>query len=588
MFMIKPFLSVFFVCMCFVGYAQDIEFTAKASKTTLGLNQRVRVEYSVNQNGADNFKAPDFNGFKVVAGPSTSVSQSWINGKSSYSQSYIYFLQPSKKGTFTIPGASIVFQGKELKSNSLTFTVTENVEDPDSSPNVSSTAQENIFLVTHISKENPYVGEGIYVEYRLYFTNKIDFNNPQFGEMPKYEGFWNQEIPITDYERNVGDYKGQKYNYFTLKKTVLIPQKSGKLTIEPIEMDVVVGVPTGRYDFFGYPLLERTNQHYTSGSKTIQIKSLPENGKPADFTGAVGNYKFSVKSSKNTLGANESSKVDVEISGTGNLKLFELPKLITPSELEVYSPERNEKLTTTLEGLNGSVTDSYAIVANYKGKYLIPPVTFSYFNPKDGKYHSLSSEEIVMEVTEGNSIDTASTAGNIKQRVLTNGSDFRYIQTETVLKPISTSGFFGSAKHLALVGLPFVLIPLFILLGKKRKARLADIQGNKIREAEKMSKKFLSEARKNLGNKDLFYESLEKALHNFLKAKLNIETSDISQERISALLKERAVSDTAVHDFIEVLNDCNFSRFTPMIKGAMEAELDKAAKAILNVNNELK
>lgn len=588
MYKIQKYLSVFFVWVYTIGFAQDFQFTAKASKSTLGLNQRVRVEYSVNQNGTDHFKAPDFKGFKVVAGPSTSVSQSYINGKSSYSQSYSYFLQPTSKGSFTLPGASITLQGKEYKSNSLTFTVTDNVDEAKDPNDPTTAAQQNIFLAAHISKENPYVGEGIYVEYRLYFSNRIEFYNPQFGEMPKYEGFWNQEIPITNYDRQIGDYKGEKLNFFTLKKTVLIPQKSGKLTIDPIEIDVIVGVPTGKYDFFGYPLIQKVNQHYTSGTRSIQIKPLPENGKPEDFTGAVGDYTLSVKASKNTLGANESSQVNVSINGTGNFKLFDLPTLKVPAELEVYTPERKENLSTTLSGLNGNISESYAIVANYMGKYLIPPVTFSYFNPKDGKYHSLSSEEIVLEVTGGSSTDTTHTPISHKQKVQSKGGDFRHIHAETELNPIQKKDFYGSLAYYSLLGLPYLAIPFFILIGKKRKEREADTVGNKLRAAEKMTKKYLSEAGKHLGNKDLFYEALEKALHNFLKAKLNIETSDISQEKISTLLREKGVSDMAIHNFIELLNDCNFARFTPMVRSAMEAELNKAAQVILKINTELK
>ena len=588
MLIIKKYLFIFFILIYGIGFTQNFEFTARASKTNLALNQRVKVEFTVNQNGADNFKPSDFKGFRVVAGPSTSVSQSWINGKSSYAQSYIYFIEPTAQGTFTISGASVIFQGKEVRSNALIFTVTEAVEEPKNANDPANAAQDNIFLATFVSKENPYVGEGIFVEYRLYFSNKIEFNNPQFGQAPKYEGFWNQEIPITTYDRQVGDYKGEKLNYFTLKKTVLIPQKTGKLTIDPMEMDVVVGVMTGKYDFFGYPLMQRVNQHYTSGAKTVFVKPLPEKGKPADFTGAVGDYKFSVSANKNTLGANESAKIDVVVNGTGNLKLFELPKIIVPSELEVYTPEHTENVTTTLAGLKGSVTDSYAIVANYKGKYVIPATRFSYFNPKEGKYHELGSEEIVIDVTEGNLIDTISATKTNKQIVSTQNGGFRYIQTKTDLKPFDNYTFYGSFGYYALLVAPFASIPFFIILGQKRRERRADVKGNKLREANRLSKKFLSDAKKHIGSKELFYEALEKALHNFLKAKLNIETSDISQDRISVLLKRKNVSDANIQSFINVLNDCNFARFTPMVKGAMEAELDKAALVMALVDSEIK
>lgn len=584
----KHFLIIIFFFNSLFVFSQEFQFTAKSSKTTLGVNQRLKIEFSVNKNGADDFRAPDFRGFKVVAGPSTSVSQSWVNGVSSYSMSYVYFLEPTTKGEFTIPGATITYQGREYKSNAINIQVTNKVEDP-SDPQIalSNSAKENIFLATHLSKENPFVGESIYVEYRLYFTNNIEFNNPQFGEMPKYEGFWNQEIPITNFEKQVGEYQGKKYNYFTLKKAVLIPQKSGVLTIGSIDMDVVVGVPTGRYDFFGYPLIQRLNEHYTSGSRRLSVKPLPETGKPEDFTGAVGDFKFEVISNKNTLGANESARIDVTIKGVGNLKLFELPKLKVPSELEVYSPQRTEKLNTTLSGLNGSVTDSYNIVANNKGKYPIPGISFSYFNPKSGKYHTINSAEIVIEATHGNDVNNTAVVAN-KKNVVSQVSEFKYIANKSKFKKIEESNFYGSATHYTLMALPFVLLPLFLLVIKKRNQRAADVLGNKLREAKRLTKKYLSEAHKKIGDKNLFYEALEKALHNFLKAKLNIETSDISQEKIAQLLKEQGVSDSSIQQLIDLLNDCNFARYTPMVKSAMETELDKAAKVIQKINTELK
>lgn len=584
----KHFLSIILFFNALFIFSQEFQFTAKTSKTTLGVNQRLKIEFSVNKNGADDFRAPDFKGFRVVAGPSTSVSQSWVNGVTSYSMSYVYFLEPTAKGSFTIQGATITYQGREYKSNPVKIEVTNKVEDPnDPQIALSKTAKDNIFLATFISKENPYVGEGIYVEYRLYFTNNIEFNNPQFGDMPKYEGFWNQEIPITNFDKQVGDYKGKKYNFFTLKKAVLIPQKTGNLHIGSIDMDVVVGVPTGRYDFFGYPLIQRVNEHYSSGSRTLAVKALPETGKPEDFTGAVGDFKFEVKSNKNTLGANESAKVDIAINGVGNLKLFELPKLKVPAELEVYTPERKENLNTTLSGLSGSVTDSYNIVANYKGKYPIPTISFSYFNPKDGKYHTLNSNEIVIEATHGNDINNASTVSN-KKNVVSQVAEFKYIANKSKFKKMGNSNFYGSATHYTLMALPFVLLPLFLFVIRKRNERDADVLGNKLREAQRLAKKYLSEAHKKIGDKNLFYEALEKALHNFLKAKLNIETSDISQERISQLLKEREVSDASIQQLMEILNDCNFARFTPMVRGAMETELEKAANVIQKINSEIK
>jgi len=569
--------------------AQDFEFNANVSKKKLGINQRLKIEFSMNKNGADNFKAPDFSNFKVIAGPSSSVSQSWINGKSSYSQSYTFIIEPKAVGTFTIPAATIEYNGKIVSANAVTVTVIRKVDIPKDPNDPSYIAQENIFLVASLSKSNPYVGESVYVEYRLYFSKDVGFGNAQFGEVPKYEGFWNQEIPITKQEVKNGKLKGEDFRYYTLKKAVLIPQKAGKLYLDPIKMDMIVNVPTGRYDFFGNAQTRNISASYTSSRKLVTVKALPIADKPENFKGAVGNYDLSVTTSKNTLKANESTQINVAISGKGNLKLFEIPKITVPAELEVYTPERQQKVTTTLTGLKGSITDSYAIVPEYKGKYKIPAVSFSYFNPADKQYHLLTSDDLILDVIEGKALPETTTDSTISKKTVQNtGGNFRFIQTETTFTIPKSVGFYQSKLFYGLILAPFLAIPLGLFIGRKRKKKLADVQGNKTRTANRLAKKYLSDAKKKLNNKDAFYIALEKALHNFLKARLNIETSDISQDKITDLLEKNKVADATITTFVSVLNDCDFARYAPTTELMMKDEYNKAVKVISQINAELK
>jgi len=571
-------------------FAQDFEFKANVSKKKLGVNQRLKIEFSVNKNGADNFKAPNFQNFKVVAGPSSSVSQSWVNGKTSYSQTYTFIIEPKAVGTFTIPAATIEYEGKVVSANSVSINVTNKVDLPKNPNDPNYIAQENIFLVASLSKSTPYVGESVYVEYRLYFSKDVGFGNAQFGEIPKYEGFWNQEIPMTKQEVKEGKLKGEDYRYYTLKKAVLIPQKSGKLYIDPIKMDMIVNVPTGRYDFFGNPQTRNVSASYTSGRKVVKVKPLPVEGKPESFTGAVGNFNLEVNTNKSVLKANESTQISVKVSGKGNLKLFEIPEISVPSELEMYTPERKQNVTTTLSGLKGSITDSYSIVPEYKGKYKIPSVNFSYFNPKDKQYHSITSTDLIIDVTEGKVLASTATDTTVAKQVVQNtgGGDFRFIQTETIFETPDTTDFYKSQLFYGLLLTPLLAIPFGIFIGRKRKKKLADIQGNKTRTADKLAKKYLSDAKKQLKNKEAFYIALEKALHNFLKAKLQIETSDISQDKIRDLLTKNQVKETTVEAFIEVLNDCDFARYAPTTDLMMKEEYNKAAKVISLINAELR
>ncbi|WP_299005600.1 BatD family protein [uncultured Tenacibaculum sp.] len=568
--------------------AQDVALTTTVSKNKLGVNQRLRIEFSINKQGADNFKPPNFTNFKIVGGPSQSVSQSWINGKVSFNQSYTYILQPKRKGEFNIPSASIEIDGKTIKSNPIKVIVLDAVDIPKNPNDPNYIAEQNIHLVAEISKSKPYVGEGIYVEYRLYFSDNVGIYDNAITEAPQYNGFWNQEIKRNGMPVKTGTYNGENYRYAVLHKALLIPTTSGKLTIDPMKMDIVVAVPTGRADFFGNVITRQVRKEFSSAKKIVNAQALPLKNKPEDFTGAVGEFSFDVSLSKNTLKANESSQIKVSVNGKGNLKLFELPKVETPKELEVYQPERKENVRITGTGLSGSVTDNYTIVPEFKGKYRIPKTSFSYFNPKEKVYQTISTDDLYVDVLEGKEVPTNSDANTVaKQDVKVTGSDFRYIQTATNLQPIKTDDFFKSTLFYILLLLPVLAIPIGIIIQKKKEERDSDVLGNKLRKADKLAKKYLSEAQKQLGNKEAFYEALERALHNYLKAKLGVETSDISREKITDLLANRKVNMETINNFIDVFNDCDFARYTPITNVQMKEEYEKAKQVITQLDRQL-
>lgn len=586
----KKIYILFFTLFASTMLAQNAKLTTKVSKNKLGVNQRLRIEFAINKQGADNFTPPNFKNFTIVAGPSSSINQSWINGKASYSHAYIYILKPKKTGTFTLPTASIELKGKKIYSNVVQVTVVKASEVPKDPNDPSFIASQNVLLTTEISKASPYVGEGIYVVYKLLFSTKVGLSNWQMNEIPQYNGFWNQDIKVNSVDVKNITYKGQKYRSIILKKALLIPQKSGKLTIDPINMDIIVNVPTGRGDFFGNAITKRVNYSTTSSKRIVHVKSLPIQGKPEGFTGAVGSFNFVVSTSKDILRANETTQIKVAVNGQGNMKLFELPKITTPNELEVYTPEHKEKVYTNAKGLTGKISDSYTVVPQYKGKYKIPEVSFSYFNPKEEKYETITSDAIIIDVIEGKTLENKSSENKnntAKQTVVANANDFRYIAHNTSFKPIKKNDFFKSNLFYTLLFLPFLAIPIGIFLGKKKQQRDGDIVGNKLRKADRLAKKYLSEAKKQLGKKEAFYVALEKALHNFLKAKLHIETSDISKEKITNILQERNVDETTIKEFINVLNDCDFARYTPTTSSMMQEEYDKARTVITKIDKQI-
>jgi len=586
--LLKIYILGFLIITTQFAFAQ-IDFTTSVSKNKLGVNQRFRIEFSVNKQGADNFQAPSFSNFKVVGGPSSSVNQSWINGKASYSQSYIYFLQPKKIGNFTITPAKIEYNGNVIQSNAVKITVVKAVEVPKDPNNPLYVAQQNIHLVAEVSNLNPFIGEGIYVVYKLYVSQNISVNDWRVTEAPQYNGFWNQDIGVKKINVKNGTYNGEKYRYIILKKAVLIPQRVGKLKIEPMKMDFSVGVPTGKGDFFGNMITNNINYDTQSATKYIKVKALPEKGKPIDFSGAVGEFQLNVTTDKNVLKANEAAQIKVEVTGRGNLKLFDIPKITTPKQLEIYTPEHKEQVNTSLIGLRGSISDTYTVVPQFKGKYKIPAVTFSYFNLKDKQYKTLKTKDIIVEVTEGKDVPsiTDTLANSSKRRVVENNNRFRFITLNTEFKPKEKESFLYTTKFYWLLLLPFLAIPIGMFIGKKRAERAKDIFGNRIRKADRLAKKYLSEAKKQLGKKEAFYVALEKALHNFLKAKLFVETSDISIEKITELLQNKKVDQGIIDEVIDVLKDCDFARFTPTSNVMMENEFEKAKKVITKLDKHL-
>ena len=588
----KHFISLFpLLFIAFVMNAQDnaVTFEMNLSKEKLGINERLRVEFTMNKDG-DDFSPPDFKGFRVLMGPSQAISSSWINGVRSYSKTYSYTLAPTERGKFTIKQASIVIDGKIYKSLAKTVEVTAAVAKPNDDMNVDDYADDNLHLVAEVSKTNPYLNEAITVVYKLYVSPSIRVSNYRPLDNPKYNNFWSQDIPVQRLNAENGTYKGKSYRYVVLKRVVLYPQKSGKLDIEPLSLDVTVDVPTNKRDFFGGRVYTQTNKTVSAGNRTINVKALPTAGKPANFGGAVGDFDFSVITSKTSLNASESLQAVVEVSGQGNLKLFQLPTPELPSSLEVYDPEHNEEVRTTLAGTRGKISDSYTIVPSFKGKYPVPSISFSYFNPNTASYHTVDSKEILINVLEGPTNSQGNVNANptnTKHSVVTTGNQFNFIKLNPNLTAKGTHYFFGSRAFYLWLLLPLIFIPLAIVLHKKRDAIASDVEGNKIKKANRLARKYLSEAKKTLGQKDAFFIAMEKALHNYLKAKLKIETSEFSKDKISSLLNEKDVDIETIDGFIGLLKNCEMARYSPFSEVQMQQDYDRASKVIANLDKQL-
>ena len=566
------------------GWGQ-INFEVSVSKKQLGLNERLRVDFAIDKPG-DNFRPPSFSSFRVISGPMQSVSNVFVNGKRTYSMTYTYFITPLKKGVFDIEQASIEYEGNVYKTTPVTINVTEAVAIPRDPNDPKYIVDEKLHLVAEVSKRSPYVNEPITIVYKLYFAQNVNPTDVDVVDMPKYNDFWSYNVDIPNRNIDTSIYKGERYNFVEWRKVVLYPQRAGKLEIKPLSLDVTVNVPTGKRDFFQRVIYTQVPKLVSAGNLTINVKPLPTEGQPVDFSGAVGNFSIDVSTSKKQLKANESLQAKVKISGRGNLRLFGMPNLQTPSAIEQYEPETSENIRSNLSGMSGSITQSYTLIPQVQGKYPIPSIEFSFFNPKKKTYETIKSSEQLVDVTEGPLANRAVNPTTPSVAVSID-SPFKFIALDTSFVPINTTTFFRSTLFYLLWGSPLGLVLLYVVYARRKQKQLGDTERVRMRTANRMARKYLSEAKRNLNNSEEFYVALERALHNYLKAKLKMETSDFSKEKIKNILSQIGVEESLVNDFVSVLENCEFARYTPSSVKAMEQDFANTAKIITQIDKQL-
>jgi len=578
----RLFVYISFLFFLNISFSQ-VKFETEVSKTKLGVNENLRVDFKMNKDG-DNFNPPSFNGFRVVGGPNQSVSNSWINGVRTFSKTYSYFLTPEKKGNYTIGQASIEIDGDIYKTLPVKVQVTEAVESSLSPGSPSSVVDDDIELSIEISKSNPYLNEPISVEFKLLFNPKINVTNLGEIDNPEFKNFWSQNIKIPRLEIKSTSYKGQRYNYVTWKKALLFPQKAGDLELLPLTLDVTIDVPTNRRDFFGNTIYTQTSKKVASRKRIIKVKNFPENGKPESFNGAVGNFDISLNSSKSQLKATESFQLEFKVNGNGNLKLFSLPEIIVPSSLEKYAPEFKEKINTSLSGMNGEISNVYTIVPQYQGKYPIPPVEFSFFNPKTEQYVTLYSNESIVDVLDGPTRLSESNvqASNPVSNSITSSDQFNFIKLSSDFIQIDRKNIIDSKKILfTLFLIPIIILVLAIIYFNLRNKKVSE-NILKSRDADLLARQYLNNAKIDMNNKDSFYASLENALFNFIKSKYLIEREDFSKDRLKSILEKDKISDNIIEDLIDIINSCELARYTPTTPEGMDQDYEKAVKVISN------
>lgn len=613
-------ISVIFTTLGVMG--QNIEFTA-SSKPVVAVGETFTLSFTLNAQGSG-FRLPNFQGFNILSGPNTSTTSSIrsINGRTSMAitYTYTYYLQANKEGTFEIPAATVSVGNKSYSSNTLTIKVVKN---PNSSAQSSgygmqgqssgSQRQQNqvnsgtndVFIKAFSSKNDPMQGEGIVVTYKIF--TKVPIAQISISKLSSFSGFWSQNLIRENdkLQQSTQTIDGQQYLVADIRKIALFPLKSGKLVIDPLQLECVAQVKrqsksrTGDPffdDFFNDPFFNPSTANVektlTSNALVINVRPLPEVGKPSDFSGAVGNFTFNTEIDRNRLKANEAINLKCVISGKGNIQLIDKLNVVFPPDFETYDPKVTSDIKTSGAGINGSQTFEYLVIPRKPGRFTIKPINFSYFDLEKRKYITLSSPQFTVDVEKGTGESSVITySGANKEDIKYIGSDIRHIKDKPFVLSRQGTFFFGSMTFWLLLLIPFLLFLAVIIMGRKLSERRSDTILMKNLKATKVARKRLRKAENFLktGDQEEFYIEISQALWGYLSDKFSIPIADLSIDSVYEALVRKNVKEEIIRQFIETLNNTEFARFAPGQKTVnMERIYNEALEIISKIERELK
>ena len=586
-------------------FAQEVEFKTSAPAQVI-MGRPFQLSYSVNQRAKD-LRAPEFVDFDYVAGPYTSQSSStsFVNGKrtSSFNLTFTYTLMANKEGAFTIPPASIKVDGDTYTSNGVRITVLPADEPDDASAanqshntgttrETNSVGAENIFLRTLVSKTTVHEQEAILLSYKLYFAGVDVAQFTNNTRIPEFKGFLKQEFESGEIQTELEHYNGRNYQTAVLYRTLLFPQRSGDIAIEPAQFEAVLRVQNRAQvrsifdDFFNS--YTTATKPLTAPGVTIHVESLPA-GKPAGFSGGVGQFNISSKISNTELQANEAVTLTLTIQGTGNMKLLKTPAIDWPEGFEVYDPKVTNNFKNTNSGVSGTKTIECLAIPRAGGTYTIPPVLFSYYDTQAETYRTVSTPEYTLNIARATNEDATATVVNTyvqKEDIQQLGSDIRYIYISE-LPPMKRNEqrliTFGSLAFWMCYLVPSLLAALLFIIFRKQIKENADITRVRYKKANKVAQRRLKTAEQLLkaNKKEAFFEEIARAAWTYLSDRLSIPTAQLNKENIAQILANKGVSDTLIHEVLHMLSTAEFARYAPTSDHAMQ-DLYNATTTIIN------
>ena len=595
-----------------VTLAQDVEFKASAPAQVI-MGRPFQLTYSVNQRAKD-LRAPEFTDFDYVAGPYTSQSSStsFVNGKrtSSFQLTYTYTLLATKEGTFTISPATIKVDGEQYTSNGVRIAVLPADEPAHTNTNSqshsagSTTSQqsesqnissENIFMRTLVSKTKVHEQEAILLTYKLYFAGVDVAQLTNNTRLPEFKGFLKQELEMSEIQTELEHYNGRNYQTATLYRTLLFPQRSGDIVIDPAQFEALLRVQNRAQvrsifdDFFNSYTTVTKALH--SPGVTINVSALPA-GKPAGFSGGVGHFNISSSISSTELQANEAVTLTVTIQGTGNMKLLKTPAVDWPEGFEVYDPKVTNNFNVTTSGVSGTKTIEYLAIPRAGGVYTIPAIQFAYYDTQADTYRSLATPEYTLNIARSANEEASAAVVNTyvqKENIQQLGSDIRYIYTGELKASSNRTGIsFGTLIFWLSYAIPLSLAALMFIIFRKRIKENADVTRMRYKKANKVAQRRLKVAEKLLqqNQKEAFFEEIERAAWTYLSDRLSIPTAHLNKENIAQILANKAVPNTTIQQVLHVLSTAEFARYAPTSDSAMHELYADTIKIINQLESE--
>ena len=552
--------------------SQDASFIATIDNANPQVGEPISLNFTLNNagvGGGKNFRAPDLNNFIILSGPNQSTSMQFINGTVSSTFTISFDIQPKNDGKFTIAAATIEAGGHQYSSNKIDVNVSRSAQ-KQNLPQQQNSANENIFLRGSLDRNNIFIGEQINIVYKVY--TRLRINNYAINAFPTTQGFWAEEFPQNQQVKLTTEVvNGVQYQVGELKRIALFPTQSGNLEIKPFEITCQVQVPSKRrsndpFDVFNDPFFNSVqiqNVQIKSQLIKINVKPLPNLNVPKSFSGAVGSYDLNISSNKKEYETNEAISLKMKISGKGNIRLIETPKIELSNEFELYPPKLNDNVDLMSNNISGSRTFEWLVIPRFEGNKKIPSFEWSYFNPQINKYVTINSKEITLKILQGKNSFRKENNNLAKEEIELLNQDIRFIKIKNSSFDKIGKSEVSFISRIILYLLPFIVAIGFIIIKTNQEKVKIDIKGFKSRRALKLAKSKLKFAEKYLNSDDAkFLEELSKVLTEYICNKLKINYSDFNIETIKNKLILANVNEEVIKLYTDLLQRCDQVRFS--------------------------